>query len=267
MASSATALKTRRRGSGPTADTVAPPRNDQVDWNLFNPRIYHAHNYRTLRDDDRQLVTHVRDFFGSVRIAPTAKGLDIGPGANLYPSLSMLPFCGQVELVEYSAANIAWLRRQQLWLRRFDRSWDKFWSLYGEHPAYAPFVRANRPLDAFREKATVSPGSIFELKRARWDVGTMFFVACSLSADRGEFFRGVSRFLEALRPGAPFAAAFMTGSSGYEIKNQTFPAFPVNADIIKHALTRHAPGAEITPIKTDLRPEVGMVLATGFRRR
>lgn len=41
----------------------------------------------------------------------------------------------------------------------------------------------------------------------------MFFVACSISADRAEAEHAIGRFLAALRPGSPFAAAFMLGSN------------------------------------------------------
>jgi hypothetical protein len=269
MASPATATQRGRKAARAVSAAPKPPRNGEFDWNAFNPKIYHAHNYRTLRDDDRQIVEHMRDFFGDTQFPPSARALDIGPGANLYPSLSLMPLCAAVDLIEYSTANIAWLRRQQAWLRRFDRSgrsWAPFWNLLGEHASYEQYVREHTPLEVFRRKAHIVQGSIFDLKRARWDAGTMFFVACSLSGDRGEFFRAVGRFLEALKPRAPFAAAFMTGSDGYEIEDRRFPSFPVTEDDVQRALQTHARDVRIIPIESDLRPNVGMVLTTGFRR-
>ncbi|WP_433056205.1 SCO2525 family SAM-dependent methyltransferase [Dactylosporangium sp. CS-033363] len=270
MTSPATATKPGRKAARAAADAHKPPQNHEFDWNAFNPKAYHQHNYMTVRDDDRQIVEHVRDFFGRSPLPPNARGLDVGPGANLYPTLSMLPFCSALDLVEFSTANVAWLRGQQSWVRRFDRSWrswDPFWKLYGEDRNYEHYVRSHSPFAEFRRKAVISQGSIFDLPRRRYEIGTMFFVACSLSADRNEFFRAVTRFLEALKTGAPFAAAFMTGSSGYEIKDRTFPAFPVTEETVRHATRKHAPSTIVTPIASDLRPEVGMVLATGYRGR
>ncbi|CAM5649016.1 hypothetical protein SANTM175S_10556 [Streptomyces antimycoticus] len=54
-------------------------------------------------------------------------------------------------------------------------------------------------------------GSLFDLCSGaeRWDLGTMFFVAESITTSLDEFRRGVGCFMSALNPGAPFAAAFM----------------------------------------------------------
>ncbi|WP_433214376.1 SCO2525 family SAM-dependent methyltransferase [Dactylosporangium sp. CS-047395] len=260
MTSQAMAGKTGRMGGMPW-----PCRNHEIDWNAFDPKAYHAHNYLTMRDDDRQIIVQLRDFFGAASLPANALGLDVGPGANLYPALSMLPFCSALDLIDYSTANVAWLRGQQSWTRRSWRSWDPFWRLYGEHPAFAQYVRAHRPAAEFRRKAYVGQGSIFELPKRRYDIGTMFFVACSMSEDRQEFFRAVTRFLAALKPGAPFAAAFMTGSSGYAIEGRTYPAFPVTPANVAHVMRAHAPSTVVTPIVSDLRPDVGMVLATGYR--
>jgi hypothetical protein len=261
-----TTPRERRKPARAAADGQVAARNSQFDWDAFDPRAYRAHNYRTLRDDDREIVTRLREFFGGTRLPAQARGLDIGPGANLYPSLAMLPLCSGVDLIEYSTANVEWLRGQQRPFRGFfDHAWDPFWQLYGEHDTYREHVRRRGPLAEFRRKATVSQGSIFSLKRPRWDIGTMFFVACSISADKQEFFRAVGCFLRALKPRAPFAAAFMTGSPGYEINGTQFPAVPVDEDMVRRSLRELAPNANVVPIDSDLRPGVGMVLATGYR--
>lgn len=249
-------------------ETSTAERNGQFDWNAFRPRAYRAHNYRTLRDDDRQILCLTRDYFAANRPAPGSRGLDVGPGANLYPALAMLPFCAGVDLVEFSESNVRWLRAQQHRWRRFDRSWDPFWRLYGEDPVYRSYVAGRHPLVELRRKGRVSQGSIFDLPAGRWDVGTMFFVACSLSADRGEFEAAVRRFVGALKPDAPFAAAFMTGSNGYEVKGVRFPAVRVDAGIVEQTLQPLAVDTKIVPIHTDspLRHDTGMVLALGRSR-
>jgi hypothetical protein len=246
-----------RQGTKPAA------KNDQFNWDAFHPRAYRKHHYLTVRDDDRQIIVAVRDFFAANRPVPEARGLDVGPGANLYPSLAMLPFCTNLDLVEYSEANVRWLRSQRRLWRLFDRSWGPFWQLYGEHGGYREHTARHHPLREFRRKAQVTKGSIFDLQPATWDIGTMFFVACSMSADAKEFYRSVRSFLGALKPDAPFAAAFMTGSTGYEIAGTKFPAVSVDKAMIRKAMGSLAKDTEFVPIETQLRPGVGMMLVLG----
>ena len=247
-------------------DGGAVARNSEFGWEDFDPHAYKAHNYETLRPDDQLIVSGVRDHFAKSRLAPHARGLDIGPGANLYPTMAMLPFCAKVDLIEYSPANVAWLLAHQRRRSRFDRSWHPFWKVYGGNAAYGDYVRGHNPLVEFRRKANVSQGSIFKLKRRTWDIGTMFFVACSLSDNADHFRHAVNCFLQALKPGAPYAAGFMTGSDGYEVNGRRFPAVPVSREMIEDTLAELAPKSRVVEIPTDLRPGVGMVLATGYRR-
>ena len=97
----------RTPGSTPT-----PRSNDQVDWDEFDPDAYLTKNYWSLRDDDRMIMTVVRDFFASTASVGPARALDVGSGTNLYPALAMLPFCERLDLVEFSASNVAWLKRE-----------------------------------------------------------------------------------------------------------------------------------------------------------
>jgi hypothetical protein len=94
----------------------------------------------------------------------------------------------------------------------------------------------------------------------------MFFVACSLSDDRCEFDLAVQRFLGCLRPGAPFAAAFMTGSDGYETDGVRFPAVSLGPADIEKTISPLVTGLDVRPIESEvpLRPGVGMVLTTGI---
>jgi hypothetical protein len=240
-------------------------RNDELDWDRFNPGSYRAHNYRILRDDDRQIVTRVRNFMADSGVGPHARGVDIGPGANLYPSLAMLPFCDRLDLIEISAANVRWLRRQGRWWHRFDRRWNPFWAVYTENAVYKDYAAGRKPMVEFGRKAVISQGSVFRLPRAEWDMGTMFFVACSLSTDLNEFHDAVHGFVGSLKPKAPFAAAFMTKSNGYYVAGQWFPAVPIDDVTVKRSLNDVAYDVRIDPIDSSdpLRPDVGMLLATG----
>jgi hypothetical protein len=242
-------------------------RNVEVDWGRFEPNSYWRRNYRDLRADDRQILQHTRDHFAAHRPGPGAAGLDVGPGPNLYPSLAMLPFCARLDLLEYAPANVRWLRRRAAspWWR-LDRDWQPFWAVCTEHEAYAAHA-GDHPLRQFAGKAVIEQGSVFDLAEARWDLGTMFFVACSMSTEREEFFAAVRCFLRALRPGAPFAAAFMTGSDGFEIGGVRFPAVAVDLPMIERALAGLTADAKVVPIRDTepLRSGVGMALALGLR--
>jgi len=94
----------------------------------------------------------------------------------------------------------------------------------------------------------------------------MFFVAESISPQEREFSAAVERFVGALRPGAPFAAAFMKESRGYPNAGIWFPGVPVTETDIRHELERHADDVAVETIfsgkllRSDYR---GMILALG----
>ncbi|GAB2923387.1 SCO2525 family SAM-dependent methyltransferase [Micromonospora polyrhachis] len=234
--------------------------NDQFDWDHFDSDAYFDHNYRAVRDDDREIMKIVRDFFANADIDSRGRAVDVGAGTNLYPSLAMLPFCSHLDLWEYSASNVAWLRRQ---VAGFGENWDAFWDIYREQPAYAAL---SDPRVALAERTEVHQASVFDLPDRRWDLGTMFFVACSLSTDLTEFRRAVHAFVGALKPGAPFATAFMAKSQGYFVGDDWFPAVAIDATEVESCLATVATGVTVTSIEVGapLRDGYsGMIVATG----
>jgi hypothetical protein len=234
--------------------------NAQVDWSEFDSEIYEANNYRTLRDDDQQIIDKVRDFFAAADIAPNARGLDIGAGPNLYPALSMLPFCERIDLWEYSEPNLEWLRRQ---VPSFESNWDRFWEELARDPAYA---RVSEPRRRLASVAAVERGSIFDLPKRTWDVGTMFFVACSISTEIEEFEEAVHSFVQSLRADAPFAAAFMLESEGYDVGSGRFPSVWIDMDRVTSTLEDVAYDVHVDAIssRVPLRKGYhGMCLAVG----
>jgi hypothetical protein len=234
--------------------------NDEADWNVFASDWYYAHNYANLRDDDQEIVRGIRDFFAGAGLTG-ARGVDVGSGTNLYPALAMLPFCRTIELREYSAPNVAWLKRNT---RTMDTRWAQFWSVYRENPEY---LKVTDPVARLAKLARVKQASVFDLPERRYDVGTMCFLACSLSTDMNEFRRAVTAFLRSLRPGAPFAATFMERSEGYLVDGVRFPAVSIESSDVEEAL---APLAYCRPINriTTRKPlregyNGAMILATG----
>ncbi|MCW2914974.1 MAG: Methyltransferase [Actinomycetia bacterium] len=240
--------------------------NSEFPWDDFDSRFYYDHNYRDLRQDDQKIVESVRDFFSELHengeIDGRLQGLDVGSGANLYPTFTMLPLCRSITMWEYAASNVEWLERQ---IPRFGPSWDSFWGLLADDPLYGAL---EDPRQALADRASVTHDSIFNLPTQQWDIGTMFFVAESLTSEVDEFHTATRSFLQALRPGAPFAAAFMENSTGYLVGDRRFPAVAVSTDDIAECLDGYCSDSPlITRIELDDKPlrdgYSGMILAIG----
>ncbi|SCF06254.1 NNMT/PNMT/TEMT family protein [Micromonospora viridifaciens] len=256
-------------GSGCNASSTPPPRihspkpvNSEVEWDSFDPLAYVRHNYSVLRPDDHEILCRIRDFFAGAKLSD-ARCVDVGSGANLYPVLSLLPFVRTVDLCEWSASNVSWLRTQ---IDSYDEVWDPYWQVCVEHPAYATLADPRRHL---AQVGRVRRVSVFDLPRHAWDAGTMFFVACSISADRAECEHAIGRFLGALRPGSPFAAAFMLGSHGYSVGQRRFPAVRLQRAEVAASLAAGAYDLDLHEVwpRPPLRDGyLSMLLATGRAR-
>lgn len=248
--------------------------NSEAPWDAFDPAAYVDHNYGSLRSDDARIIEivskHFADHFRDAADhgGEGLRGIDVGAGANLYPALSMLPWCDEITLFETSAANVAYLNGQR---ESYDPHWDQFWAALCEQDAYPR--RVADPRAGFRRAVAVERGNLFDLgdRPANWQIGTMFFVAESMSTSDAEFFLAVERFMYALAPGAPFAAAFMEGSQGYSVGGQSFPACSVSEAEVRKSLSPYCDGVEvaITPIGMPggaLREGYeGMIVACGRR--
>ncbi|MGH8686012.1 MAG: hypothetical protein ACREUM_11750, partial [Nitrosospira sp.] len=144
-------------------------------------------------------------------------------------------------------------------------SWDDFWKLLAKK---APYNSISSPRKMLASKARVEQGSIFDLPESAWDIGTMFFTAESISPKPAEFEAALDSFIRSLRPGAPFAAAFMEDSRGYEVATRRFPAVAVNESDIKRCLTGQAKELDICRIGLTDKPlragYGGMILAIGM---
>jgi len=230
-------------------------------WDEFDSSAYLKDNYVVLRDDDRQIVELVRDFFVGATFDVPLKGVDVGSGTNIYPALAMLPWCDHLDLCEYSAQNVEWLKNE---IRAYSDSWDPFWDVLSEKPAYQAI---DNPREALLKRAQVSKESIYELPADTWDIGTMFFVAESISDQAAEFELAVRKFVAALRPGAPFAAAFMENSTGYDVGALRFPAVSIGLSDVRDLLapcTTDLAVDSIGPGSDPLREGyTGMILARG----
>jgi hypothetical protein len=236
--------------------------NGDVPWHAFDPESYFVHNYEVLRRDERRIIEVIRDFFCSAPPAPGAHGIDVGTGPNLYPAMAMLGSCNRITLLDYSKRNVDWLRRE---LTDPDPAWHCFWDVFATASEYR---RIGDPWAALRRQVTVLHGSLFDLPDRRWDAGTMFFVAESISAKETEFAHAIERFIHCLKPRAPFAAAFMENSQGYSVGTGTYPAVAVTAEDVHRHLQHSATDLLVERVGVSDPPlrdgYSGMVVACGF---
>jgi len=250
--------------------------NSDFQWNLFSSDDYWLHNYSNLQPEDRQIIQQVSEFFidklgkrpyGQQRM----RGIDIGSGTNLYPALLMLPWVDQILLTDFSARNINWLCKNVMedsdaW------AWGPFWDQLRGREYYNqigdPHKRLREACHARSGHAGIEQQSVFNLPSRQWDIGTMFFVAESITESPQEFRAALEGFLSALKVGSPFATAFMADSNGYSVAGRNFPALPITPDVVAHHLTQlgaHALTVEAVMTQHRVRDGyAGMIVATGF---
>ena len=261
---------------GSMADATTYVRqNADAPWNKFSPYDYWRRNYYELQAEDQEIIRRVSHFFirAFAGRPPARRGIDVGSGTNLYPALLMLPWTERILLTDFSVSNVAWLR---LHLAEDSPGWTwrPFWH---ELQAADGYSQIGEPRKLLREACVSEPGyagveqgSVFSLPSARWDLGTMFFVAESITEDPAEFRAALARFVGALRPGAPFAAAFMAGSHGYPVAGTRFPALPISdGDVRLHFTQLGASELSVELLQTEHRVRdgyEGMIVATGFIR-
>jgi hypothetical protein len=236
-------------------------------WDYFDPELYAKENYyERIHDDDLRVLQMVREYF--VKVAPTlppdTEGLDLGAGANLYPGMSMLPFCRGVTLLERSLPNRIWLHEQR---DGYSDSWMPYWNLLAKRQPYCDVIN---PREMFRRRVRIRPADIFRPPaRLKWGMGTMFFVAESITQQKREFKLALRNFIGLLKPGAPFAAAFMQESKGYRVAGIDFPAVSITKVDVEHQLAPIVEEVEVTsvrsaePLKENYQ---GMILALGRAR-
>lgn len=243
--------------------------NAEAPWDAFDPQAYVDRNYKRMIPEDREIISIVRDHFSDhfrVTGDRPVRGIDVGAGANLYPAFCMLPWCDDITLLDRAEPNVRYLQAQRL---SYDRDWDAFWHLLCEDGAYAALP--GDPRKRFAEATRVEQGDLFALsdRPEHWSLGTMFFVAESLSTSHEEFRVAVERFLLSLTPGAAFAAAFMEHSEGYVVGDTHFPACDVGWEEIRSAMEAGADEFKMFTVGQPNAVRYGyssMIVACGFRR-
>jgi NNMT/PNMT/TEMT family len=250
-------------------------RNADANWNRFSSDDYWRRNYHELQAEDQEIIRLVSRFFirAFAGRPPARRSVDVGSGTNLYPALLMLPWAEQILLTDFSASNVDWLRRQ-LDDDSAPWTWGPFWDELQKAEGYNEIGEPRKHLrgacDNVPGCAGVEQRSVFGLPAGQWDLGTMFFVAESITEDHAEFRDAVARFVGALKPGAPFATAFMAGSHGYPVAGTRFPALPITRDDVERHFTELGAGnLSVDLLRTEhrVRPGYeGMIVATGCTR-
>lgn len=250
--------------------------NRDYPWDEFNSVEYFKFNYVDLREDDQEIVEIVRDFLvrkvAATPLPKDARGIDIGTGANLYPALTMLPFCETITLYEHSEANYNWLKEQTNQnLPSWAEAWSQFWQLLADREPYRELKDPAKEL-VDSERVKIVKGDVLERSTlGGFDIGTMFFVAESITGERAEFHEAIDHFFSMLKPDALFAMAFMEHSQGYQVGAQKFPATDISEKDVWDCLRAHASDYGVHRINAEDKPlrehYTGMILAHGRRRK
>jgi hypothetical protein len=240
--------------------TVRDVGNADCDWDDFDSVSYFEHNYSKAREADVRIARIIAGHFSGCFFPRHSRAIDVGAGANLYPALAMLPFADEVHLSERAESNRSWLRTQ---IQSPAPSWTEFWRVVSDgRRAYEPVTDFRL---ALRRRARVEAGDVFALPTGVYNLGTMFFVAESITTMNKEFRKAVTAFVGSLKVKAPFAAAFMKDSSGYRVGGRDYPACPVDESDIRRSFAEIAHDVKLDTIEdTEVRSGyAGMIVVTG----
>lgn len=208
-----------------------PAGNGSFSWSEFDSEAYFNHYYGDPHPDDDAVIRLACAAFKEARPAGAAfRTVDVGTGPNLFPLFVALPRAAHLTAWEYSTSNVDWLRAE-LAAGRLRPQWRHFWQVTRE--AYGSGVALpENPLPDLARRATIENGSVYDLPERRWDAATMFFCAESITQKREEFEHACRSFARCVEPGGMLAAAFLVGSSGYEVAARPFPVLNVSEEEI-----------------------------------
>jgi hypothetical protein len=242
-------------------------RNSSIDWDRFDPVTYQEKNYSPrVRDDDARIIRAIcghfkRHFLEHPQTEDYPIGVDMGAGSNLYPAMTMLPLTAEIVLIDPGQANLDWLKSEIRLLRSGDREalerWDPYWDRARE--AGNPWLNTTLAWTMAKTALNTSRVDLLSLEvKQYFDLGTMCFVAESMTSSRAEFAAAVCSFLRSLRPGAPYAIACMAESTGYAVGEVDYPAVSVTADDLFATLAKcQYIGREVVHVQVIPVPEGG----------
>lgn len=232
--------------------TVQPPPsepagahfNRDVAWNGFDTDGYLADNYAHLHDFDRRIIIALSPYYRALPTAGLASSLDVGTGPNLYPLMLAAGASRRLEVLEHSAANVAYLDRVRG--HGADPSWTPFWDLCRHLNPELP-----AELDPVLRGLTIQHGDAFDLPVHQHELVSMFFMAESVTGDLDEFQQLCHRFASAATPGGHLVAAFMAGMPSYHLGGQTLPSLPLDQHTLQTIMQPVAEHLQIWQLPAD----------------
>lgn len=231
-------------------------------WEQFNPVKYVSSNYRRIHDEDRQILKLLVHLYER-NLTPGRRCLDVGTGPNLYPIILLLPYALFIDCLEFSKRNVTFLNDS---IHTPQAHWYSFLrSMKAKCANYSFNLK-----EELTNKVRIHKGSIIDNKKGGYDVVSMFFCAESITNNSAEFVRVCNKFVQAARSGGALVAAFMERSSGYRIGKIDFPAYPVDAILLKLVFGPLCNKLKIHHIKKAKDPlrdgYTGMLLLTGIKK-
>jgi hypothetical protein len=163
---------------------------------------------------------------------------------------------------------VQWLRAQrQAGWPSWDEAWKQFWDLLHEREPYSEVADPVAKLASPTHVAVVKGDVLAHTKHDLFDLGTMFFVAESITGQRIEFLDAMDQFFSMLKPDALFAMAFMEHSQGYHVGTQKFPATDIGETDVWNCLREHASDFSLHRLSAEHKPlreeYTGMIVAHG----
>ncbi|MFF4289433.1 class I SAM-dependent methyltransferase [Streptomyces sp. NPDC001739] len=236
----------------PAEHPPGPVRNDDADWDHWPVQDYLAENYREIHPCDAAVIRHHSAVYRRFAPGSIARSLEFGAGPNLYPLMLAGAASRQVDAVERSAANVAYLTGQ---LRHGpDESWQAFYAFCRDlDPALPP--TATEALARVR----VLHDDVRTLPAGTYELASMNFVAESITADFEEFAQLCHTYLATVRPGGHLVASFMENMPTYRIGTAPeWPGCPVDATVLREVFGPRTDELVLTHVDPDpTRPDYG----------
>ncbi|XVV15868.1 hypothetical protein ACQP2X_16410 [Actinoplanes sp. CA-131856] len=235
-------------------------RNQDANWDLWPVPDYLDEIYREVRPDDDAVLVHHSAFYRRFPPGHFGRSLELGAGPNLYPLMAAAAVSRDIEVVEPSAASVAYLESQ---LRDGpEESWQLFYRRCRELQPALPAT-----LGEALARVRLRRGGAGDLKPGDYDLASMHFVAESATESPDEFRQLCHAFAGAVRPGGRLVAAFMENMGRYRIGDGPYwPGLPVDAAVVRDVFAPVT--AELTVERVDSAPigegyeTTGMVLLT-----
>jgi hypothetical protein len=238
-------------------------RNGDVDWNDWPVDDYLDEVYRDLHPSDEAVIEHHSVFYRTLPANSVEQSVELGGGPNLYPLMLAAAVSRRIEVVEPSSTSLGYLRRQLS--DGADDSWAVFYRRCRELQPALP-----ETLTQALSRVHPRQGVAADLEPARYDLGSMHFVAESCTEDAVEFEAVCRSWAQSVRPGGHLVAAFMENMGRYRIGDGLWwPGYPVDERIVADAFAPLVSDIATSRVDFDeTGPDygyTGMVLMTAVR--